>query len=630
ARLAGPVSLDLAPWRQGTMVGIDMSRAFDTLARDVLLRSLQHAGVDASLQRILIEIHEACQYEISHMQHTTQVPMGTGVRQGCAVSPLLYSLFTAWFLAELEVRTSPSWVQHLVTCFADDTHLAWEIEQYSDLTFFCTSLRATFQLLRECKMLVNSDKSTLVLGLRGAQAKRWIRTHLVVQAGKKCLDMGTPGAPLCIPVADQFVYLGTKQHLRLSHVTEWMLKDDADSLCSSAGSAAIAYLCLDQEDGARGRGQSAGGGPPGDARCLGRDLSTPCSKGGTTGAKAKQEAIGGGPGARPSGEVEQASLQGTTGEGTELERRELEDLGASTSGSADGQRHPPLLRTLVKTTLRLDEDVSRLRTDCNFMLFVDSVMETNTLHSLREAAQKWQEAFVEKKVSTSLRVILFCGLGKRLREAVEQVQTDDELKDRLLRVGWLEDGINALLPAGIIFDGMPPRKDKWSRKGAAACQNCQSFVAVVGHRGDTMQALIDAWSSQSAVHALESHSGLVILQLKRYSSPEGVPAKNSAPVLVQPGEALAVPVFAVQDSLDLLSRQFRVAFVIYHHGVSPHGGHYQAALSMSSTSDLTGEWQFYICDDGIVPKRAASADLKDILHNAYLIGLVRGDALHCQ
>ena len=81
------------------------------------------------------------------------------------------------------------------------------------------------------------------------------------------------------------------------------------------------------------------------------------------------------------------------------------------------------------------------------MLFVDSVTETNTLQSLREAALKWQEAFVAKKVTTSLRVILFCGLVKRLREAVEQVQTDDELKDRLLRVGWLEDGINALLPA---------------------------------------------------------------------------------------------------------------------------------------------------------------------------------------
>ena len=40
---------------------------------------------------------------------------------------------------------------------------------------------------------------------------------------------------------------------------------------------------------------------------------------------------------------------------------------------------------------------------------------------------------------------------KRLREAVEQVQTDDELKDGLLRVGWLEDGINALLPAWHYF-----------------------------------------------------------------------------------------------------------------------------------------------------------------------------------
>ena len=59
------------------------------------------------------------------MQHMLRkVPMGTGVRQGCAVSPLLYSLFTAWFLSELEARTSASWVQQLVTCFADDTHLA--------------------------------------------------------------------------------------------------------------------------------------------------------------------------------------------------------------------------------------------------------------------------------------------------------------------------------------------------------------------------------------------------------------------------------------------------------------------------------------------------------------------------
>ena len=43
--------------------------------------------------------------------------------------------------------------------------------------------------------------------------------------------------------------------------------------------------------------------------------------------------------------------------------------------------------------------------------------------------------------------------------------------------------------------------------------------------------------------------------------------------------------------------------------------------------------QLYICNDGIVLRRAASTDLRDILHNAYLVGLVglvRGDARTCQ
>ena len=134
--------------------------------------------------------------------------MEKGVRQGCSVSPMLYSLFTAGLLSELSTRTSDTWIQRLVTCFADDTHLAWTIEQPSDLDFVCRSLRATFQLLRECNMVVNSDKSSVVIGLKGSQAKRWIRRHTVAKAGCKCIDFGVPGDPLCIPMVESFVYLG--------------------------------------------------------------------------------------------------------------------------------------------------------------------------------------------------------------------------------------------------------------------------------------------------------------------------------------------------------------------------------------------------------------------------------------
>ena len=132
------------------MIGLDMSRAFHNLTRTVLQHSLQFACVDESLQRILLEIHEACQYEIKHLNFASKFKMERGVRQGCAISPLLYSLFTAWMLAELQTRTSEEWVRKLVACFADDTHLAWTITKHSDLDFVCRSLRATFQLLREC------------------------------------------------------------------------------------------------------------------------------------------------------------------------------------------------------------------------------------------------------------------------------------------------------------------------------------------------------------------------------------------------------------------------------------------------------------------------------------------------
>ncbi|CAE7231409.1 unnamed protein product [Symbiodinium sp. CCMP2456] len=106
-----------------------------------------------------------------------------------------------------------------------------------------------------------------------------------------------------------------------------------------------------------------------------------------------------------------------------------------------------LLRTLVKTTMRLDEDVSRLRADCNFMLFIDTVTETNTLQKLRAVAQQWQDSFTAGK------------------EAVESVQQDDAIKDRLLRVGWIEDGINALLPAWHYYrwDPQAQRQDRLLR-----------------------------------------------------------------------------------------------------------------------------------------------------------------------
>ena len=191
------------------MVGVDLSRAFDTLDRPCLLRTLEFAQVPQPLQRLLLEIHNQCKYTVTHGQCQGSFPLRCGVRQGCARSPMLFSLFTCWFLTELRQRTSEEWVTRFVTWFADDSHLGWEVHSPADLDFVCRSLRATFGLLKECGMCANPLKSTIVLGLKGSYAKRWIRAHTVYSNGRRCVQLGTPVDPLIIPVAHSFQYLGT-------------------------------------------------------------------------------------------------------------------------------------------------------------------------------------------------------------------------------------------------------------------------------------------------------------------------------------------------------------------------------------------------------------------------------------
>ena len=141
----------------------------------------------------------------------TPFPDSAESGRGARVGPLLLSLFTRWFLAELKERTSAEWVSCLVTWFADDSHLGWHIHTQRDLDFVCRFLRATFALLRECGMCANTLKSTMVLGIRGSYATRWIKAHTVISNGRRparqltgdsrCQSMYLPGHHHFIPGA---------------------------------------------------------------------------------------------------------------------------------------------------------------------------------------------------------------------------------------------------------------------------------------------------------------------------------------------------------------------------------------------------------------------------------------------
>ena len=192
----------------GAMLSLDLSRAFDEVPRPALDASLAHAGVPADLRELIMQLHTQCHYAVTHKGQQGHFPMRKGVRQGCALSPLLFTVYTCHLYDVLASRTSASWAAQAITMFADDTHISWDIDSTADLRFLVKCIQITFQTFEEFGMRLNPDKSKFILKIRGGAARKWIKAHTQRTATGPVLNLGTPHEPILIPRVHCAVYLG--------------------------------------------------------------------------------------------------------------------------------------------------------------------------------------------------------------------------------------------------------------------------------------------------------------------------------------------------------------------------------------------------------------------------------------
>ena len=79
----------------GLMLSLDLAKAFDSLSH-----SETHASLLATdyLVNLLVHVHANSVSEIVHGEHSFDVKMGQGLRQGCPAAPLVYAAWTARLL----------------------------------------------------------------------------------------------------------------------------------------------------------------------------------------------------------------------------------------------------------------------------------------------------------------------------------------------------------------------------------------------------------------------------------------------------------------------------------------------------------------------------------------------------
>ncbi|CAE7489267.1 unnamed protein product [Symbiodinium sp. KB8] len=179
----------------------DIQQAFDRLGWTLVQEALIDAQVPVELRGQLLDFYRHLGYHLRFGdEHAVAVVRASrGVKQGCKVAPLLWSLTTGLLMRRLARRTSKAWLLQVLTAFADDLHLGQEVRSLEMLTSAVLRIGHLIEVLEEARMIINTDKSVILISLPFSFDTKWRRRR-----GYK------------LPVVSQHKYLGRKRILRMS------------------------------------------------------------------------------------------------------------------------------------------------------------------------------------------------------------------------------------------------------------------------------------------------------------------------------------------------------------------------------------------------------------------------------
>ncbi|OLP88826.1 hypothetical protein AK812_SmicGene29782 [Symbiodinium microadriaticum] len=191
----------------GLTLSLDLSRAFDCLPREVLHASLRFAQVDAELIDLILHIHRHSKLRIDHKDHRILVELHSGVRQGCSLSPALWSIFICYTLHLLSSRVPLA----ALTAFSDDILAQWIIDSPQDVLSALKDMAFIIDTLTSLGMSVSDAKTVILDGLRGPQKSRLLKPLLKQHPDRgPCLQLACSRGFLDLPFRHSHTYLGIK------------------------------------------------------------------------------------------------------------------------------------------------------------------------------------------------------------------------------------------------------------------------------------------------------------------------------------------------------------------------------------------------------------------------------------
>ena len=113
-----------------------------------------------------------------------------------------------------------------------------------------------------------------------------------------------------------------------------------------------------------------------------------------------------------------------------------------------------LITEMVKLTIRHEEELSKLRIDTTFFVYLDTG-SGSIIPLVRQAAEVWNQQCEEGKVTTPLRVVLLMLIFKELGT---KLLADEARREQAKQYGWLEGELNDTDPSWNFFQWNPAQQ----------------------------------------------------------------------------------------------------------------------------------------------------------------------------